>query len=171
MTKIYLIFLTFTLVFSFIVIVSRNPIYSVFCLIFVFLNTTFILFLFNIEFLGLILLIIYAGAVSVLFLFVVLLLNVKTESKELNISFLTLLFTFKFTYSLIFSISGFFKEMETLYKIINTDVLNLTIKMYKTNFDINFLGTATYTHFFILFFLCTIILLVAMIGALTLTKR
>lgn|SRR3990167_457393 len=59
------------------VIVSRNPIHSIFFLILAFIGISAIMFTFNIEFLPIIFLVVYVGAVSVLFLFVVMMLNIK----------------------------------------------------------------------------------------------
>jgi len=68
------------------VIFSRNPIQSVLFLILVFIVTICFFFLLGAEFLSLVFLIIYVGAIAVLFLFVVMMLNIKTL--ELNESFL-----------------------------------------------------------------------------------
>lgn len=59
------------------VILSRNPVYSIFFLVLTFLNTTALLTLLGAEFIALLLLIVYVGAIAVLFLFVVMMLNVK----------------------------------------------------------------------------------------------
>lgn len=62
---------------GFMVIFSRNPIHSIFFLILSFLSVSGLLFLLKLEFLPIIFLIVYVGAVSVLFLFVVMMLNIK----------------------------------------------------------------------------------------------
>jgi len=59
------------------VIISKNPLHSIIFLILVFCNVVFILLLQEIEFLSMVLLIIYIGAIAVLFLFVVYMLNIK----------------------------------------------------------------------------------------------
>lgn len=64
------------------VIASKNPIHSVVFLILVFCNATGLLLLLKIEFIAMMFLIIYVGAIAVLFLFVVMMLNIKIN--ELN---------------------------------------------------------------------------------------
>jgi NADH-quinone oxidoreductase subunit J len=59
---------------------SINPVESVLFLILAFCNAAAILFLFNTEFLGLIFIIIYVGAIAVLFLFVIMMLNIKNKT-------------------------------------------------------------------------------------------
>ena len=69
--------------------VSLNPIESVLFLILAFCNTAAILFIFNVEFLGLLFIIIYVGAVAVLFLFIIMMLNIKNqENFVVNSSFI-----------------------------------------------------------------------------------
>ena len=61
-----------------------NPIHSAFCLIVVFLLTSFLFLILNIKFLGFVILILYAGAISILFLFITFTINIKLSqiSKE-----------------------------------------------------------------------------------------
>ncbi len=61
---------------------STNPVESVLFLILAFCNAAAILFIFHAEFLGLIFIIIYVGAIAVLFLFVIMMLNVKDQEPE-----------------------------------------------------------------------------------------
>ena len=76
-------FLTFLLLFSSVfVLISENPVHSVLFLILTFCNAAAILLLLNVEFLGLIFIIVYVGAIAVLFLFVVMMLNVKIYSSK-----------------------------------------------------------------------------------------
>jgi hypothetical protein len=71
---IYLQLLTILLIVFF-----RNPIHSILLLIILFFELTFVLIFFNIEFISLLLIVVYVGAVAVLFLFVVMMLQVKAE--------------------------------------------------------------------------------------------
>lgn len=66
------------------VIVSRNPIHSVIFLILVFCNAAGLLILLKIEFIAMMFLIIYVGAIAVLFLFVVMMLNIKINELSEN---------------------------------------------------------------------------------------
>jgi NADH:ubiquinone oxidoreductase subunit 6 (subunit J) len=64
------------------VIVSKNPIHSVIFLILVFCNTAGLLALLKLEFIAMMFLIIYVGAIAVLFLFVVMMLNIKMNASH-----------------------------------------------------------------------------------------
>jgi len=79
MTLNYLliIFCCLALFFSVMVIVSKNPIHSILYLIFVFCSVTFVFITLGVEFIAIIFLIVYVGAIAVLFLFVVMMLNIK----------------------------------------------------------------------------------------------
>ena len=72
-----LFFCVFSVICSFLIIVSKNPIHSILYLILAFCNVSFVFIILNIEFVALIFLIVYVGAISVLFLFVVMMLNIK----------------------------------------------------------------------------------------------
>lgn len=65
---------------SLLVVFSVNPVESVLYLILTFCNAGVVLFLYNLEFFGLIFVIIYVGAIAVLFLFVIMMLNIKINS-------------------------------------------------------------------------------------------
>lgn len=70
-------------------IIVHNPVHSVFNLIFVFVNASAMLILLDVEYLAIIFLIVYVGAVSILFLFVVMMFNIKlVELKENTTRFL-----------------------------------------------------------------------------------
>ena len=152
---------------SLLVITSKNPIHSVLFLILVFFNTS-ILFLFsNAEFLAMILLIVYIGAVAVLFLFVVMMLDINIT--KLRQTFLNYLPTGLFI--------GFIILIELIY-VVSQSNLNF-VKTNSSNINISnqilentkIIGNVLYTDYFLLFQLSGIILLVAMIGAIYLTLR
>lgn len=96
------------------VIMSKNPVYSVLFLILCFCNSAGLLFLINLEFLAISLIIIYVGAVIVLFLFVILMLNLKlTEIKSDSTFFIRSAFCFTLLFTVeLFSL--FRLEMTTL---------------------------------------------------------
>jgi NADH-quinone oxidoreductase subunit J len=70
---------------AFMVISSTNPIHSVFFLILVFCNTAGLLFLLQIDFIAMLLLVVYVGAIAVLFLFVVMMLNLNLATLHDNL--------------------------------------------------------------------------------------
>ena len=73
----FLLFSILIIINALLVIFSTNPIYSIFYLILVFLNGAILLLLSFIDFLSIIILVVYVGAIAVLFLFVVMMMNIK----------------------------------------------------------------------------------------------
>ena len=71
MQSLHLFLLSILVLSSFFVLVSSNPVHSVLFLVFTIFNASLILFFFNVEFLALIFIIVYVGAIAVLFLFVI----------------------------------------------------------------------------------------------------
>ena len=173
---IYTIFNIFLILFALIVIISRNPIYSLFCLILVFVNTAFTLFLLKIEFFALILLIIYAGAISILFLFVILVLDIKnTEFDKNELIFespISLILGLKFFFILYLPFLKTFINFNIKNIIfINFDFISLLNDYFYTTHTTSIIGNSLYTHFYLWFIISTLILLIAMLGALILTKQ
>ncbi|MBT7077039.1 MAG: NADH-quinone oxidoreductase subunit J, partial [Pelagibacterales bacterium] len=76
----FYIFAIIAVVSSMMVIIAKNPVHSVFFLILTFFNATGLFVLMGAEFLAMLLLIVYVGAVAVLFLFVVMMLNIDFNS-------------------------------------------------------------------------------------------
>jgi NADH-quinone oxidoreductase subunit J len=82
---LFYLFSSITILSSILVIFSKNPVYSALFLILAFCNTSSLLFILQLEFLPITLLVVYVGAIAVLFLFVLMMLNIKyTELKEEN---------------------------------------------------------------------------------------
>ena len=153
---------------SFMVIVSRNTVYSVFFLILVFVSVSVLFIMIGAEFLGMIMLIVYVGAVAVLFLFVVMMLNVterttkRSTRKGLinNISVGSIVGAIIFL-EIIVVIGGWkYKSNFDSLTAVNSGLTNT-----------HAIGNILYTDYIHLFQVSGIILLVAMIGAITLTFR
>ena len=153
---------------SLLVITSKNPIHSVLFLILVFFNTS-ILFLFsNAEFLAMVVLIVYIGAVAVLFLFVIMMLDInisKLRQTFLNYLPIGLLVGFIILLELIYIVSQSKLNFTQKISINNNNISNQMLDNTKT------IGNILYTDYFLLFQISGIILLVAMIGAIFLTIR
>ncbi len=163
-TTLFYFFSTIIVLSSLGVVSSKNPVYSVLFLILAFFNSAILFLFLNAEFLAMLLIVVYVGAVAVLFLFVVMMLNVKQEESNIKFQkytpFTLLIVTIVFAEILYISLS----DNVTLNNISvseNLSIANNTI----------FLGNILYTDYFLLFQLSGIILLVAMIGAITLTLR
>ena len=146
------------------VITSKNPVNSVIFLIFSFFNAAGIFLIAGAEFLALIMLIVYVGAVAVLFLFVVMMLDLNFEELNKKTKFIR---TGIVTASILIieMLVLFFYYPEEQSFIINQD--NNANGL--TNTEI--IGSKIYTEHFYHFQIAGLILLVAMIGAIVLTLR
>ena len=153
---------------SIMVTISRNTVYSVFFLILVFITISILFIMIGAEFLGMIMLIVYVGAVAVLFLFVVMMLNITEQIKGRpsrkglinNISVGSIVGAIIFLELLV--VVGGWKYKGTFIPLSATN-LNLDVS------NTHALGNILYTEYIHLFQIAGMILLVAMIGAITLT--
>ena len=151
--------------------VSRNTVHSVFFLILDFISVSCLFIMIGAEFIGMIMLIVYVGAVAVLFLFVVMMLNVAQQKNQW---FVTEKSSSHLPVGLIVSIIIFFELIIVIggwkYKpdLIVTSS-NLGVSSNTTN--THSIGEVLYTDYIHLFQLSGMILLVAMIGAIVLTFR
>ena len=168
---IFFYFFSIIAIFSAIMVVSsKNTIYSVFYLILDFISISCLFIMIGAEFLGMIMLIVYVGAVAVLFLFVVMMLNVSgTKDKQFkrkisysHISFGSLISLIIFL-ELIIVVGGW------KYKPNIVEVSSIIIDKDFTN--THAIGNVIYTDYIHLFQLAGLILLVSMIGAIVLTYR
>ena len=167
----------FFYIFSFIAIisaimvtVSKNTVHSVFFLILDFISISCLFIMIGAEFLGMIMLIVYVGAVAVLFLFVVMMLNVaqqknqwfsaRESSKHIPVGLIISVIIF---FELIIVIGGW------KYKPDLVSAMSLTIDKEVSN--THAIGYVLYTDYIHIFQLSGMILLVAMIGAIVLTFR
>ncbi len=89
MEILHFIFCTLLCSCGFLVSTAVNPIQGVLFLILAFFNAAGILFLFHAEFLGLVFIIVYVGAIAILFLFVIMMLNIKTNDKNSIFQFIS----------------------------------------------------------------------------------
>jgi NADH-quinone oxidoreductase subunit J len=164
----FYLFATITVGSGFMVIASRNPVQSVLFLILAFVNAAGLFLLMGAEFLAMILVIVYVGAVAVLFLFVVMMLDV--DFAELRQGFLQYLpagalIGVVFLLELILVVGAYVIDPGLIRSpgvpIPPTDVMTNT----------EALGQVLYTRYFYFFQAAGLILLVAMIGAIVLTLR
>tara|TARA_Y100000748_G_C15359470_1_gene435114 strand:- start:52 stop:684 length:633 start_codon:yes stop_codon:yes gene_type:complete len=166
-------FYTFSLiaiVSAIMVTASKNTIHSVFFLILDFISISCLFIMIGAEFLGMIMLIVYVGAVAVLFLFVVMMLNV---SKQTNTWFESKSGYEHIPIGMIISLIIFFELIIVVggwkYKPEVISTSTITIDQNTTN--THSIGNVLYTEYIHLFQLSGMILLVAMIGAIVLTFR
>ena len=168
---IFFYFFSIIAVFSAImVIASKNTVHSVFFLILDFISISCLFIMIGAEFLGMVMLIVYVGAVAVLFLFVVMMLNVAQQKDEW---FKGKIFTSHIPFGTLISIIIFLELIIVIggwkYKpnLIETSSIQIDNNFTNTHA----LGNVIYTDYIHLFQLAGLILLVAMIGAIVLTYR
>ena len=143
------------------VVVSRNPVFSVLFLILAFFNAAGLFVLIGAEFIAMLLVVVYVGAVAVLFLFVVMMLDINFAEMR----------------------AGFQKYLPAGLAVGGILVFELVAAMYGDAFsgatlpaapeisNTRALGNVLYTKYMYLFQVAGLILLVAMIGAISLTMR
>ena len=170
--SIFFYFFSIIAIFSAImVIVSRNTVHSVFFLILDFITVSCLFIMIGAEFIGMMMLIVYVGAVAVLFLFVVMMLNVSQQenerlSGEKNSNHIPvgLLISVVIFFELIIVVGGWKYKPELLKNFSSIGIDLNTTNTHK-------IGEVLYTDYIHLFQLSGMILLVAMIGAIVLTFR
>ena len=162
---VFYLFASLIVVSAVMVIVARNPVHAVLFLILAFLNASGLFLLVGAEFLAMVLVIVYVGAVAVLFLFVVMMLDVGTASVRegflqyfpvggaIGVVLLAELF-------LVFGSGSFSPELQVTHALdpIPPDVSNVEA-----------LGQLLYTKYAYLLQMAGLLLLVSIVGAITLT--
>jgi NADH-quinone oxidoreductase subunit J len=166
----FYVFSIIAVVSAIMVTVSKNTVHSVFFLILDFISISCLFIMVGAEFLGMIMLIVYVGAVAVLFLFVVMMLNVAQQKNQWFISEensghipIGLLISTIIFFELIIVVGGW-KYKPDLFKSGNLSSSNEISNTHS-------LGQVLYTDYIHIFQISGMILLVAMIGAIVLTFR
>ena len=148
------------------VVTAKNPVHSVLFLIFAFFNAAGLFILLGAEFIAMLLVIVYVGAVAVLFLFVVMMLDIdfaQLRVDALSYAPLGLLLGGVLCLELILLYAGgrFDPGLRAATPMPNPEMLENT----------KALGAVLYTQYFLPFQVAGVILFVAMIGAIVLTLR
>ena len=168
---LFYFFSTILLFSSLMVIVVQNSIHSVLFLVCSFISASCLLFILECEFIALLFIVIYVGAIAVLFLFVVMMLDIKT----VNLTKDTVKY-FPF---------GSFISLVFLFEILAIVLKNFKANPYQESFLVNFyqnwyekldslteietLGQILYTHYVLQFLIAGYILFLAVIGSVVLT--
>jgi len=150
------------------VVTSRNPVYSVLFLILAFFNAAALFVLIGAEFIAMILVIVYVGAVAVLFLFVVMMLDINlTKMREGFLRYLPIgaLIGVVLAAEILFGLGVLGNEPNTV-----TELSKSGARMLRTD-NTRAIGQVLYTQYFYIFQAAGVVLLVAMIGAIVLTLR
>ena len=166
----FYVFSLIAIISAIMVTVSKNTVHSVFFLILDFISISCLFIMIGAEFLGMIMLIVYVGAVAVLFLFVVMMLNVAQQKNQWLLSEdssghipIGLIISALIFFELIIVIGGW-KYKPDLF---NSNNLNISSELSNTHS----LGQILYTDYIHVFQISGMILLIAMIGAIVLTFR
>lgn len=144
------------------VVISRNPVYSVLWLIVTFFAISGHYILMNAQFLGIVNMIVYAGAIMVLFLFVVMLMNLNTDAKPQKNKWLRFAGT----------VAGGCLLLVLVAALKSTEVKGMGTEMKTGDIGlISNLGKALFTDYVVPFEISSILFLSAMVGAVVIGKK
>jgi len=178
MTWLFYLFSSFAIASGIMVIQSRNPVHSVLFLILVFFNSAGLLILLGLDFFAMIFLVVYVGAIAVLFLFVVMMLNIKlAEISERKLryvpigGFLGLLFLGEMVLIVNNDLIPWLgsPEMWTAAPQTSPGPWTSWAQLLEAVTPLESIGVLLYTYYFYFFIVASLILLVAMLGAIVLT--
>ena len=164
----FYMFATITVASGALVISARNPVHSVLFLILAFFNSAGLFVLLGAEFLAMILVVVYVGAVAVLFMFVVMMLDINyVEMRQGFLQYLPIgvVIGLILLVELIFMLGGW--HLAPVLVVSVSAPMPAPINITNTQA----LGQLLYTHYIYLFQAAGMILLVAMVGAIVLTHR
>jgi NADH-quinone oxidoreductase subunit J len=149
---------------SLLVVSFKNPLHSIILMLVLFIHIAILYLFLNAEFMAAIQIIVYAGSVLVLYLFVVMLLNIKEEEKKTfhDLWYLSIPGAALFLFVFIFTVKDITVIPETG---------PYTIEKIKEEGSLMILGKVLFTDYILPFEVVSLILLVAIIGAVVLAKR
>ncbi|MEW6214221.1 MAG: NADH-quinone oxidoreductase subunit J [Nitrospirota bacterium] len=151
-------------VLSILVITRKNPVHSVLWMLLLFFHIASLYLFLNAEFMAAIQVIVYAGGILVLFLFVVILVSIKEELRIAR-------FISAWPTGLTFAIALFIALFFSIRSFIAAPPSKYTVDLIKKETHVQVLGKLLYTDFLFPFEVASLILLVAIVGAVVLAKR
>jgi NADH-quinone oxidoreductase subunit J len=143
------------------VVASKNPIYSVLCLIIVFFAISGHYILMNAQFLAIVNIIVYAGAIMVLFLFVIMLMNLNSETEPIKNVYIKLAGV----------ISGLTLMIVLIAALSHSDSANTVMRPGTSVGLTESLGKALFNQYVVPFEISSVLFLSAMIGAILIGKK
>ena len=169
---LFYLFGAVTLLSAIMVISARNPVHSVLFLILSFCSSSGLLILLEAEFMAMIFIVVYVGAIAVLFLFVVMMLNIKISEVIEEV----------YQYLPVGGFIGIIFFLEVVLIVDNDFVPLITSNGTSSDYiqwsggidavsNLSSLGQVLYSYYALAFLMAGIILLVAMIGAIVLTMQ
>ncbi len=165
---IFYMFASFAIITGALVVTARNPVHAVLFLILTFFNVAGLFVLLGAEFLAMLMVIVYVGAVAVLFLFVVMMLDIHATTfregfqKILPVGSAVALTLFA-ELAFVFGSWWYAPETKSIRALPTPSVSELT--------NTEAIGVVLYTDYVFLFQMAAIVLLVGMIGSIMLTMR
>lgn len=189
-TEILVYFFSFgAFISGFLVISSTNPVHSVFSLVMCFVNSSILLLMLGFEFLALLFIIVYVGALAILFLFVVMMLNIRLVELIENstryipigiiigiVFLIELLVVVDSQYSLspsntisqLWFLNNLYIIDSSAYILTNSTVIGSETLIGHLK-NIEAIGHVLYTEGYLYFWISSLVLLVAMVGAIVMT--
>lgn len=179
-----------SIVFGILIIINKNPIISVLFLIGLFVNISGLLIIVGFGFIGLSYILVYVGAVSILFLFILMLINIRISeltNETSNDTPLAILTIMLFYFLIARILPGNLNLINT--NVDNWHVIDININQYIYDEQIQYasskswdtslvdithitgIGNVMYTNYAILLIIASIILLLAMVGSIVITKK
>lgn len=179
-----------SIVFGILIIINKNPIISVLFLIGLFVNISGLLIIIGFGFIGLSYILVYVGAVSILFLFILMLINIRISeltNETSNDTPLAILTVMLFYFLIARILPGNLNLINT--NVDNWHVFDIYINQYIYDEQIQYasskswdtslvdithitgIGNVMYTNYAILLIIASIILLLAMVGSIVITKK
>lgn len=152
------------IVLSILIITRRNPVHSVLWMLALFFHIAALFLFLNAEFLAAVQLILYAGAILVLFLFVVMMLNLKEELTAER-------FIGEWPIGVALGISILMFIYFSISKFIHGPIGQHTIEVIKRETHTKSIGKVLYTEYLFPFEIASLILLIAIVGAIVLAKK
>ena len=160
------------------VVLCKNPIYSVFFLILCFFTAACILLLIGFEYIPMAFLIIYVGAIAILFIFVIMLLNIRISTlKATKLNFVPIILIFLSCVLGCFVFASGFTIVSLTYLnicVLSTNsITDIIMPLLSINTEANAhsIATALFIEYYVFFIVSSLILLVAMVGAIILTLK
>jgi len=169
---LFYFFSIFLIISALIVVISQHPVFSLLFLVSSFLFASFLLFLLECEFLALLFIVIYVGAIAVLFLFAIMMLEFKLDNLSKNL--------------MRYMPVGFIFGLVFFFPLLNKIITQFEHNSYSNNFyyntynnwydlidsttDVEVYGQILYSYFVLQFLLAGLILLVVLVGVVYLTN-
>jgi NADH-quinone oxidoreductase subunit J len=155
------------------VIIAQHPVFSLLFLVSSFIFASFLLFLLECEFLALLFIVVYVGAIAILFLFAIMML----ESKLVNLSKnkikyfpISVIFSLFLLMPLVSSLTSHYNDINTTANSFYTNNYQNWFDLIDSTHDVNVYGQVLYSYFVLQFLIAGLILLLVLIGVIYLTN-